>query len=319
MPIISVIVPVYNVEKYLSKCIDSIINQSLTDIEIILVNDGSTDGSGLICDKYALKDSRIKVLHKSNGGLSDARNKGIEVATGEYIGFIDSDDWISKNMFEKLYNISKINNADIVQSNYIESYNEDISIDKNINEEISIYSPMEMLEQLYTEKSIKTVVVWNKLYRRELFKDIRFPKGKIHEDEFTTYKLIHKSRTVADINLPLYYYRQREGSIMKSNFSIKNLSVIEAIIERKSYFEIYGLRDLQLKTEAKLCNRLKEAYINVIDSNIENKCKVLKKLKDEMKKNYIDFVTNKYIKLRWKITLTLCILNGSLFYKISKK
>lgn len=233
MHLISIIVPIYNVEKYLNKCIDSIINQTYKNIEIILINDGSEDNSGKICDKYAKEDSRIKVIHKKNGGLSDARNVGIDASQGDYIAFIDSDDWVDLYMIERLYNLIIQHKADIVQGDYIEVYDED-NILKNITkEEINFYNSNQMLEYLYGEKYVKTVVVWNKLYKKELFDQIRFPKGRLHEDEFTTYKVIHRANTIIDSNLPVYYYRQRESSIMNSDFNIKRFDILDACIEQK--------------------------------------------------------------------------------------
>lgn len=320
MCLISIIVPVYNVETYLRKCIDSLINQTLTNIEIILVNDGSTDKSGEICDEYKIKDDRIKVIHKENGGLSDARNKGLEIAKGEYLVFIDSDDWIDRCMIEKLYNLSIKYNADIVQGDYVKVYSDDYIIISDINEiEINSYNSEQALELLYSEKYVKTVVTWNKLYKRTLFNGIRFPKGKLHEDEFTTYKLLHKANIVVDTNIPIYYYRQRAGSIMNTGFNVKRLDVIEAWIERKKYFELNNLEILKKKTESELCSGLRLFFFKINRSDINNKNAILKKLKDEMKRNYISFMMNKYISIKGKITLTICILNEKLFYYMYNK
>lgn len=193
--LISVIVPIYNVEKYLNKCIESIINQSYSNLEIILVDDGSKDSSGIMCDSYILKDKRIKVIHKENGGLSDARNVGLDKAKGEYIVFIDSDDWIDEKMIEILYNIIKKNNSDISICDYFLAYNEEIQTQKEDIEIINL-SNIEALKTIYDKDlGVCMIVAWNKLYKRNLFKDdIRYPYGKIHEDEFTTYKLLYKAK-----------------------------------------------------------------------------------------------------------------------------
>lgn len=320
MNLISVIVPIYNVEKYLNKCIDSIINQTYKNIEIILINDGSTDRSYELCTHYAKKDGRIKLINKKNGGLSDARNKGLEIAKGEYAVFIDSDDWIDRSMLEKLYDLSIKYNADIVQGDYVKVYSDDDSIINDINNiEVNCYSPEQALELLYSEKCVKTVVTWNKLYKRTLFNGINFPKGKIHEDEFTTYKLLHKANIVVDTNIPIYYYRQREGSIMKSDFSIRRLDALEALMERKEYFKNFGLKKLEYMTESLFCSYLKTFYIKVKNSNICNKGKVMEELKIEMKKNYIQFIKNKEITIKGKITLTICILSDYIFFKVYRK
>lgn len=317
MILISVIVPVYNVDNYLRKCIDSLIVQTLKDIEIILVNDGSTDESIDICEEYKLKDNRIKVIHKENGGLSDARNKGIDIAKGKYISFVDSDDWITPQMLEKLYILASKYEADIVQGDYIKAYDEDIIVN-NISENIIKYNSEQILDELYSGNYTKNIVVWNKIYKRELFNDIRFPKGKLHEDEFTTYKILHKANLIIDSNIPIYYYRQREGSIMNSDFNIKRLDLLEALKERKEYFIQNGLSKLSCKTEAKLCSLIKTFYIKIHSSNINDKSYLFKRLNREIRENYLNFIKNKEINIKGKLTLTLLILNNKLFYSMYK-
>lgn len=179
--LISVIVPVYNVEKYLEKCVQSIINQTYENLEIILVDDGATDNSGKICDEFAKKDSRIKVIHKENGGLSDARNFGLDIATGKYISFIDSDDFVNKRLFEILHKEIIKNDYDIAFCDYFKFFEND-----NVDEEISnSYKILEHTKysilNLYYDighKHEKAVVAWGKLYKSKFFKDIRYPKGK---------------------------------------------------------------------------------------------------------------------------------------------
>lgn len=317
-PLLSVIVPVYNVEDYLSKCIDSLIVQTLKDIEIILVNDGSIDKSGDICDKYRLKDNRIKVIHKENGGLSDARNVGIDIARGKYISFIDSDDWIEPKMFEILYSLAIKNEADIVQGDYIKVYDENVIVN-NISERITKYNSEQILNELYGPNYIKTVIVWNKIYKRELFNEIRFPKGKLCEDEFTTYKILHNANLIIDTNIPMYYYRQREGSIMNSNFNIRRLDGLEALKERKEYFIRNKLTELSCKAEAQLCRTMKDFYIKIHSSNIKDKSYLLKILNREVRENYFKFIKNKEISIKEKLTLTLAILNNKLFFYLQKK
>lgn len=313
---VSIIVPIYNVEQYLPKCIESLLEQTLQEIEIILVDDGATDRSSEICDIYALKDHRIKVIHKINGGLSDARNVGIEVAQGEYITFLDSDDWVEPNLYEYLYSLAKKEDADIAQCDYIEVYAEDIQIDFRQHIKETIHTGAEALGLLFGEEYVKTVVVWNKLYRRILFEEIRFPKGKVHEDEFTTYKVIHKANKLVNSNIPMVYYRQREGSIMAEGFNEKRLHVIEAWEEKYLYLKQEGLEELALRTEANLCSTLKRLYVQTKRSNLINKNKILKDLRNEMKTKYIRFIKNPYITDRGKITLTICLLNGQVFFKL---
>lgn len=227
-PLISIIIPVYKIEKFIDKCIKSIISQTYRNLEIILVDDGSPDNCPSICDEYAKIDNRIKVIHKSNGGLSDARNAGIDICKGDYIGFVDSDDYISENMYEHLLEHCIKYNADMSICG-IYAINEDYS-------NPSIYNPMiykettlsniEALRHLFLTFDVNFEVAWNKLYKRHLFfnKDnIRYPYGKLHEDTYTTYKLLYYANNIAVFNEPLYYYVQRSGSIMKRTPSVSQI------------------------------------------------------------------------------------------------
>lgn len=218
---ISIIVPVYNVEKYLRKCIDSIINQSFRDIEIILVNDGSTDNSGTICDEYKKIDHRISVIHKKNGGLSSARNEGLKVSQGEYIGFIDSDDWIESDYYELLFNGIINNKADIsvVQLTKVKDYDK-IEFTTEAHKNWTVLDTSEAMKMLFSSNKIGYSAV-NKLYKRELFSNTYYPEGMLMEDKATTYKLIHMSNLVA-VNLSRkYHYYLRNNSIIRSAFNKK--------------------------------------------------------------------------------------------------
>lgn len=318
MPKVSIIVPVYNVEQYLPKCIESLVSQTLQEIEIILVDDGSTDKSVEICDIYALQDSRIKVIHKQNGGLSDARNIGIEVAKGDYIAFLDSDDWVETSMYEYLYELAEKENAYIVQCDYIKTYDETEEIDFKECIQETIHTNIDALNLLFGKEHVKTIVVWNKLYHNSLFKDNKFPKGKVHEDEFLTYKLIYKTNKLINSNRPLLYYRQRNGSIMMQGFNEKRLHIVEALEERKAYFKMKGLKEASLKTESNLCGILKLLYVQASESKLDNKRFILKKLKQYIARNYIKFLMNPYITYRGKISLSICMLNNKRFCKMYK-
>lgn len=232
--LISVIVPVYNVEKYLDECVESIVNQTYKNLEIILVDDGSTDNSGKICDELAKKDNRIHVIHKENGGLSDARNVGIDVSTGDYIQFIDSDDYIEHDMIEFLVsNIIKYN-ADIsICSNYI--FDEEECINQSTGE-VCLYNRLEILQEVLLDEKIRCYA-WNKLFRKELFKEIRFPKGKILEDILTIPKLFEKANTVIFNDVAKYYYRQREGSILHVQTKHTKLAYIHAALEMLEFLK----------------------------------------------------------------------------------
>lgn len=213
--LISVIVPCYKVEDYLDECITSIVNQTYKHLEIILVDDGSPDNCPQICDKWSRKDSRIKVIHKKNGGLSSARNAGLDIAKGEYISFIDSDDFIDKTFIEFLYmNLIK-NKVDISCCGYYHYFNKNL---KEVRHFKNIQLLMNSCEAIKTMNTIGYFGVgsWNKLYKRELFNNIRFPIGKLSEDWFILYKLIHESNKIYYDSQPKYYYRQRAGSITRN-------------------------------------------------------------------------------------------------------
>ncbi len=220
MDLISVIVPVYNVESYLQKCLDSIIDQTYSNLEIIIIDDGSKDRSGEICDYYKNIDSRIKVVHKQNGGLSDARNIGIDISVGEYICFVDSDDYLEKNYVLKMYEKIKDKDIDICCcGKFIESEN----ICKVVNSDSDfILDSVEALKYYLQKKEIDNSAV-DKLYRKKMFDDVRFPAGMYYEDIGTIYKLFLKAKKIAHIDIPLYHYVMRKGSISHGVFSKKQL------------------------------------------------------------------------------------------------
>ena len=316
--ILSIIVPIYNTEIYLRKCIDSLINQTLSNIEIILINDGSTDGSEAICNEYAKLYKNIIVINKENKGLSDSRNIGLKNARGKYIGFVDSDDWVSNKMFETLYKLCIKNDADIAQCDFYREYknNEKLKLDNISQNNITIYSGNESLQLLDTQYGENMVVLWNKIYKREIFEEIEFPIGKINEDEYVTYKLLHKSKKIIDINVPMYHYRQRDNSIMNKEFNMNRLDIINALEERREYYKKHDLHQLAEKTDAVICSYLKSFSSIVYNENITDKENILKVIKEYMLKYYVKFLLNKQITFRGKISLTLCLLNGKIFAKL---
>ena len=213
-PLVSIIIPIYKVEPYLRRCLDSIVNQTYTNLEIILVDDGSPDGCPQICDEYAAKDNRIVVIHKENGGLSDARNAGLDICKGEYISFVDSDDWVDEKYIDILIRLAVETNADIAIGNHQKVYNNKSFFIEKEKEDIQTLSSQEALNILFKRSHLSFILSWGKIYRRFLFDNIRFPQRKFHEDEFTTYKLFFKSKYISHINRALYYYTQRTDSIM---------------------------------------------------------------------------------------------------------
>ncbi len=236
--LITVIVPVYNVEKYLSRCVDSIINQTYSNLEIFLVDDGSPDKCGKICDDYAKKDQRIKVIHKQNGGLSDARNVALDVATGSYITFVDSDDYIALDMIENLYNDLKKYDAEIATCSYQSFYEKIENKGQVENKKTMVYNNEEALEDMLYQKSC-TTSAWGKLYKKELFNKIRYPKGKICEDLDTTYLLFSKANKITISENKKYFYLQRKDSIINSKFNIKRMDALEFAEKETEYIKKY--------------------------------------------------------------------------------
>lgn len=278
--LISVIVPVYNVENYLDECLVSIINQTYKNLEIILCNDGSTDSSLEICKKYQDLDERVKLINKKNGGLSDARNKGIENSSGKYITFIDSDDYINPNMISYLYENLKANNTEIAccQRQEVDDSSNYLKI-KDINyNSFVVKGNYECMQEFLKFDRINTVA-WGKLYDRHLFDNIIFPVGKYHEDVFTTYKTISKCNSIFVGIEKYYYYRIRKGSIINSNFNFKHFDSIDANVERTKFI---NLNYPSLASEAKvgiiyssnqiLMRLMKDKHVDI------NSCEVKEKI-----------------------------------------
>lgn len=277
--IISVIVPVYKVEEWLDQCISSIINQTYRDVEIILVDDGSPDRCPQMCDEWAKKDKRIRVIHKENGGLSDARNAGLDICTGEWITFVDSDDWLHHQALEKMIDLVQSEHAKLVMASY-QQVGENELVDEvdisNVSYDIIGYEDAVMM--LY-QKGKAQVVSWGKLYHRSLWTQHRFPVGKVNEDEFTTYKLMYDSQKMVFTTCALYYYRIREESIMSDLAKNQNLDILDALWERQNFFEEHQI------------DNLAKININALLSKLLDKA-VLVKDGTPMKKNIMEQLTD---------------------------
>lgn len=244
---ISIIIPVYNVEKYIRRCMKSVLLQTYRDLEIILVDDGSTDMSGSICDEYAEGDIRIQVVHKVNGGLSSARNAGMRIATGEYIAFLDSDDFIHPLMYEIMLKTLLNNEADMVISGINTINEEDISTVKmsekdSLDTRCMCVRKPDILRQI-VDRDLVTVVQWNKLFKREVLEGIEYPEGRYHEDVYVIHRELYNCERVVYLNAELYYYVQRSGSIMhvESDKMIKD--AIDGYCVRIGFMEEKGLKD----------------------------------------------------------------------------
>lgn len=287
---ISVIVPVYNVEKYLSKCISSILEQSFTDFELILVNDGSKDSSGRLCDGYKEKDSRIKVIHQENTGLSAARNKGLEASEGKYVTFVDSDDFIHPNMLEVLYNNIREYNTDISVCGYHLVY-EGKQVSKNSGENnITLYTNIEGVKRIVEKSDTVMIISCGKLYKHILFSDTWFPVGKYHEDEFVTYKLLYKSNKIVVTDAKLYYYLQRSNSITGRTYSVRRLEKLEALEEAITFFKGKNNEELVCLSEFRYLFNIQIAYYRVKYEIKQNK-EIMDKLRKQYTQKFNEFAT----------------------------
>ncbi len=234
--LISVIIPIYNVEPYLAKCVESVLGQTYSDLEIILVDDGSPDRCGEICDEYVRTDSRVKVIHKKNGGLSDARNAGVKIARGEYLSFIDSDDWIERNYFEVLYHLLNDYDADL-SAVALCSVNEDgKEIGRHHNGETHFLDAAAAMENMFHRDGLPWCAQ-AKLYKRTLFNGIEYPVGVLMEDKATAYKIFAGCRKIVYSDISLYKYTVRQESIMRSRFSEKRMRSFEVQEELNSFLE----------------------------------------------------------------------------------
>lgn len=301
---ISIIVPIYKVEEYLERCIQSILKQTYNEYELILVDDGSPDNCGEICDRYAEIDNRIKVIHKPNGGLSDARNVGLEMAGGEYVVFVDSDDWLAPQYLEHLLDVAKKTGSDIVECDIIKTSNENEIAVCESEYGSKCYKTEEAL-RLLVEDSVFHQYVWNKIYTREVIGNISFEKGRTNEDEFWTYQIFGRARKVARIDVPLYFYYQRESSIMGVGYNIKRLDGIEAKLRRQEYIED---NFPELTTVAKInligsCIYAGQVSLLYMDKNNQQ---FAKNIIDISRKRYqLSFCEMKDISLRAKIWFVL--------------
>lgn len=235
MELISVIVPVYKVEQYLDKCVQSIVGQTYPNLEIILVDDGSPDRCGSMCEDWAKKDPRIRVLHKENGGLSDARNAGMAISTGTYTAFVDSDDWIAPDFIGTLYDAIVQSGAQIAGCDVCTVFSDQEPDLGNGTGAVTICSAKEAIGNILQGCGFRAVA-WNKLYHSSLLEGEQYPVGKHHEDEFFTYRIYGKAETLVYVDRPMYFYLQRQGSIMRS-FTIKRLDALDAYLERLQYLQ----------------------------------------------------------------------------------
>ena len=313
---ISIIVPVYQVEKYIRQCIDSILVQTFTDFELILVDDGSKDNSGKICDEYAEKDKRIRVIHKENGGLSDARNKGLDNAAGKYFMFVDGDDYIAPNMAECLYKKISEAKADIAACNYRYIF-EDGKKDFSTENKAEVINANEIFYNRKNERNYGFwTVAWNKLYKREKFKSLRFRFGKYHEDEFWANDIYQMDIKAVTVSESLYYYRQRVNSIMGNKNIRKCFDIIEAFEERINVY----LKEEKYSDQAYKVLIYSLEYLNESKKLIKNEEDKEQFIDKEQKiKNIIKKLKKRKLPKMQKVSLVIIGINPCLVFSIAIK
>ncbi|MDO5379590.1 MAG: glycosyltransferase [Acidaminococcaceae bacterium] len=320
LPTISVIVPVYNVEKYLPKCVESIVNQTYKNLEIILVDDGSTDKSGEICDGYSLKDCRIKVIHKKNGGLSDARNVGLDICTGEYIGFVDSDDYIDKDMYRALYKFSEKNNLDVVMCGSYYVLENNILKSKSFEPKV-LDQKKEIIKEIFINKyGGVSVSVCNKLYKNTVLEGLKFEYGKTSEDVFFVLKWIEKTKCFGRISDNKYFYIQRKNSITNQRkFSNKLLDVVDGYsknleIIRKRFPEIVEVGEYRLWWAYKI---IIERIMKCAD--YADHQDILKEIQKDLRHNWIKILGNQYFNMKNKIAYVLLMIDIDIYQYLKDK
>ena len=313
--LISVIVPVYNVEEYVEKCVLSIINQTYKNLEIILVDDGSTDNSGKICDEIAIKDNRIKVIHKKNGGLSDARNVGIDIAKGDYLGFVDSDDYIDPDMYSILLNNMNLTFSDISTCGRVIVNNESYKIEYTDNI-TKCLTNNEAIKDLFVENNFVYHAAWDKLYKRELFDKIRFPVGRLFEDAAIMYRIFELAKKIVSTKKQLYYYVQRQGSISNCDYNKKK--IIHQFENRINSIKYYKkLNNPLMKTYACTWN-MRNVYLLwkiAYDFNDNITCDYIHKYT----KKYYDIKIYKYFSFKGYIKSIIFIINPKIIRLLKGK
>lgn len=315
-PKISIIVPVYNVEQYLERCVESLINQTHKNIEIILVDDGSKDNSGKLCDELAQRDSRIVVYHKENGGLSDARNYGIDKATSDYVGFVDSDDFVDEDMYEILLSNLLKYDSEISFCRLNDVYNDEITKDNTENKPYLMTS--EQAIKMVLEAKVFSVTAVNKLYKKSLFDQIRFDKGKIAEDAFIMVDLLSRCEKIAATEAKKYYYMHRENSITTQKFTSKFLNVIEAY-EKNAKIVSDKYPDLKYQADTRIC----WAYFYVLDRLLKDEEYKDENLETELiqylKKHKKFILSNSLFNAKRKLSFAALLINKNLYKTILKR
>lgn len=305
--LVSVVVPVYNVAGYVADCLESLRRQTYENIEVIVVDDGSVDGSGEICSRFAATDARFRVIHQSNGGLSSARNTGLDAVRGEYISFVDSDDVVSPVFIEVLLALR----TDIAQCIFATEV-DGLARCSEMHGGVIAMSGREACHAQLLDSTGNATVVWNKLYKASLFNGIRFPVGKQHEDEFVTHRVLWSAASFSSVSQPLYFYRQRSNSIMGSGFNAGTQDAFEALEQRASFYRLQEDEELAVLCEAVLCNRIGTALDGVEAYDPDGASRWSAK-RDSLLKSLL---TSPYIGAKKKLSLLLQRMMPKVFARI---
>ena len=281
--LITIVVPVYNVDKYVSKCIESLLHQTYSNLEIIIVDDGSTDKSGEICDSYAKSDNRIKVIHQTNKGQSASRNKALSVANGNYIAFVDSDDYVSPLFIEKLYKRMSQDNSDISMCGYHAVDEKGMVLDTKLLDN-GILNKSQFIDIEVKGQTMICVALWNKLFKREIWKGLKLKEGVFAEDSFVLNEYLQKINSISTVDQPLYNYVQRSNSLVHS-YSLKNLDTVDALLKRLNYYVSIGERHAAEVCLFRAATKLNEGY-NKLDLTKEPEYSRYCRLKKKFDYNY---------------------------------
>ena len=306
---VSVIIPTYNLENYIGRCLESVINQSYSNLEIIVVNDGSTDNTQIIAEQYLRNDSRIIVINQDNMGLSGARNTGLDVSTGDYIYLLDADDFINPNTIYKLLKIAIENKGLVIVAgdHRIVYDSEMVDGDENIDDYLVSSINKDQVQLNICEGLAPYGVVWNKLFDKRLFNNLRFAIGKRHEDEYIMYKLYDIADSIIFYSYPTYYYYQRKGSIMNSNFNERDIDAYYAYKERVEYFLNKNKVNIALKNQ----KMQYYAFLKYMCRKYNSQRALDLNTKIEFKNNINNYLKNETINLPQKILMLLIFFNNN--------
>ena len=317
-PLVSVIIPVYNVERYLRHCVDSVLAQTYTNLEIILIDDGSTDASGKICDEYAQKDARIRVLHKANGGLSDARNKGLDICKGEYIVFVDSDDFVSKVLIDIAVDAMQKGGCDVLAikdwTPFWDGEDEPILKDNTKNIFVEYCDAREALVKMLYQRMETGAQL--KICRKSVYTNIRFPYGYLYEDLATTYKLFFCTERVAILEEDIYGYRKRRDSIIRQSFSEKKLVMLDIFDQLVNDKQIKQA-GLEKAAASRAYAGLFSVFLQIPETDIELQKKVWRKLQSVQKTVLFD--PSPYVRKKNRCAALVSFLGMRAAYKLGRK